>query len=81
MLTVRVGPDGRILVPVELRRELGLQPGMPLVARVEDDRLVLERRETVLRRLQSLFGAIPEGVSLADELVAERRREAEREAE
>jgi AbrB family looped-hinge helix DNA binding protein len=81
MLTVTVGPDGRILVPVELRRTLGLQPGTRLVARVEDDRLVLERREVVLRRLQAQFEAIPPGVSLVDELIADRRREAEREAE
>jgi AbrB family looped-hinge helix DNA binding protein len=81
MLTVTVGPDGRILVPVALRRELGLMPGTPVIARVEDDRLVLESRDAVLRRLQARFASIPEGVSLADELIAERRREAEREAE
>jgi len=80
MLTVTVGPDGRILVPVELRRTLGLQPGTRLVARVEDGRLVLEGREVVLRRLQAQFEAIPPEVSLVDELIAERRREAERES-
>lgn len=80
MVTVTVGPDGRILVPVELRRTLGLLPGTPLVARIEDDHLILERREVVLRRLQAQFEAIPPTVSLADELIADRRREARRDA-
>jgi len=80
MLTVRFGPDGRVLVPVELRRELGASPGEPLVARVVDRQLVIERREDALRRVQRRFAGIPAGVSLADELIADRRREAERDA-
>ena len=81
MLTVTVGPDGRILVPVELRRTLGLQPGTRLVARIKDERLILERRDVILRRLQERFAVIPPGVSLVEELLAERRHEAEREAD
>jgi AbrB family looped-hinge helix DNA binding protein len=80
MMTVTVGPDGRILVPVELRRQLGLAAGMPLVARVEDQRLVLERREVVLERLRAQFRNVPSGVSLTDELIADRRREARRDS-
>ncbi len=81
MLTTKMGPDGRVLVPVELRRELSLGPGETLVARVEDERLILESREAILRRVQKRFlDAIPRDVSLADELIADRRREAEREA-
>jgi AbrB family looped-hinge helix DNA binding protein len=80
MLTTKVGPDGRILVPVELRRELSLAPGETLVVRVEDERLILESREAILRRVQDRFvGKIPRNVSLADELIMDRRREAERE--
>jgi AbrB family looped-hinge helix DNA binding protein len=79
MLTTKVGPDGRILVPVELRRELGLKAGDPIVARAEDGRLVIESRDAVVRRLQSSFDVVPHSVSLVDELVADRRAEAERE--
>lgn len=78
MLTVRFGPDGRVLVPVELRRALGVTPGEALVARVVDRQLVIERREDALHRLQGRFAGIPAGVSLADELIADRRREVER---
>ena len=49
--------------------------------RQEDDRLVLEKAEAIERRLKALFAHIPPHVSLADELIAERREEATREAE
>ncbi len=75
-----MGPDGRVLIPVELRRELTLGPGETLVARVEDDRLVLQSRDAMLRLVQERFrAAIPRDVSLADELIEERRRQAARE--
>ena len=77
MLTVRFGPDGRVLVPVELRRALGAAPGEPLVARVTDRQLVIERREDALRRVQGRFASIPPTVDLAQELIDDRRREVE----
>jgi hypothetical protein len=40
---------------------------------VEGQRLVLEKREAVLRRLLQRFERVPAEVSLADELIAERR--------
>ena len=76
---VAVGPQGRLVVPAELRRELGFAPGDTLIATVEDGRLVLQKRETVLRRLRQRFAHIPAGVSLADELISERRAESRRE--
>lgn len=53
--------------------------GEPLVARVDDGRLILERRADVLRRAQDRFAAVTPGVSLVDELLAERRAEVARE--
>lgn len=76
-MTLKVGPDGRVLIPADLRRRLELTPGTQLVPRVEGDRLILERRDAVLSRLQERFGAIPGDVSLVDELLADRAREAE----
>lgn len=67
------------MIPADVRRELHLEPGETLVVRVERDRLVLERPHAALARLQSAFKqAVPDGVSLVDELLAERRAEAER---
>jgi AbrB family looped-hinge helix DNA binding protein len=70
-----------VVIPAELRRELGIEPGETLMARVESGRLVLERRGEILSRLRSeLREAIPPETSMVDELLAERRREARREA-
>lgn len=80
MLTVRFGPDGRVLVPVELRRALGATPGEPLVARVVERQLVIERRADALRRVQGRFAKLPDGVSLAQELIEDRRRETDAES-
>jgi hypothetical protein len=64
-----------------MRRALEIGPGETLMAHVEDDRLVLERRERILQRLRDeLRGSVPAGVSMVDELIAERRAEARREA-
>ncbi len=65
-------------MPVELRRELGVVAGEALVARVQDGRLVIERRADVLVRLQARFAGVPPGVSLVDELLADRRGDLER---
>ena len=76
---VSVGPQGRLVIPSEIRHKLKIGPGDVLVAVVEGDRLVLEKREAVLQRLRRRFAHIPQGVSLADELIAERRIESRRE--
>ena len=77
---MHVGPQGRLVIPARLRRAFRLETGETLVARVEEDRLVLERPWSALGRLQRAFSdAVPEGVSLVDELLAERRAEVRRE--
>jgi AbrB family looped-hinge helix DNA binding protein len=78
---IRVGPQGRLVIPAPLRRTLGIDPGDTLVIRLEDNRLVLEKRETILARLRDRFRRVPPEVSLADELIRERREEVRREAE
>jgi len=50
-----------------------------LSARVEENRLVLEKREHILARLKARFRAVPQSVGLADELIEQRRTEARRE--
>ncbi|HEX4498935.1 MAG TPA: AbrB/MazE/SpoVT family DNA-binding domain-containing protein [Thermoanaerobaculia bacterium] len=76
---ISVGPQGRLVIPSEIRRELGIAPGDVLIAMVDDQRLVLVKREAVLQRLRRRFAHIPTGISLADELIAERRAESKRE--
>jgi AbrB family looped-hinge helix DNA binding protein len=66
-----------VVIPAELRKALNLRAGDRLVARREGDGLVLERRAAVEKRLQDRFRGIPGDVSLVDELLEERREEAD----
>jgi len=79
MHRVTIGPQGRLVVPVELRRELGIEPGDQLVAFVEEGKLIVQTREETIRELHAMFEGV-EG-SMSDELIRERREEARREAE
>jgi AbrB family looped-hinge helix DNA binding protein len=74
-LPVRLGPQGRIVVPAELRRELDLEEGTELAIRSDGRRLILEPRGEVLRRLRRRFADVDD-VSLAAELAADRAEEA-----
>lgn len=79
---LRVGADGSITVPAALSEALGLTEGDVLYARVQDGEIHLLTRMAVTRRVQALVRQfVPEGVSLVDELIADRRREVEAERE
>lgn len=74
---VSVGPKGRVVIPAEIRRELGIHEGSELVALVEGEAVVFVPRSAVKRRLRSIFAEMT--TSLRDELIADRRRAAVRE--
>ena len=74
---VRLGEDGRIVIPAAARRELGLTPGQTLVLESDGDTLLIRTGDAVLRDTQGYFRrfAAP-GVSVVDDLIADRRAEA-----
>jgi len=74
---IRVQAQGRVVIPAGLRQAMQLREGDQLLARLDDGRLILERRADVRRRLMALFK--PEEASPVDELLDERRAEADRE--
>jgi AbrB family looped-hinge helix DNA binding protein len=78
----KVGPGGRVLVPAEVRQELGVKEGDMLLASICDGELRLISITTAIRRAQeSLRKYIPDGgPSAVDELIAERRRENEKDS-
>jgi AbrB family looped-hinge helix DNA binding protein len=79
---VRLGPEGRIVIPAAFRESLGLKEGDVLFARLEEGEIVLLTPEAAMLRAQAIVRQfVPEGVSLVEELLEERRREAKREAE
>ena len=80
---IKIESNGRILLPLALRRELGVENGGTLQLEVEEDGLVLRTRRQMARRAQTLvreFLGDYKG-NLVDELSADRREEARGEEE
>lgn len=77
---VTIGQGGRLVIPAQYREALRLKKGDVVILRIEEGELRLTTPELALRRAQALVRQfIPANRSLADELIAERRREARRE--
>ena len=77
----RALPDGSVRLPPALAAELAAAPGEVLVAVPQDGGLWIATRKVSRARAQALVRKyVPDGVSLVDDLLAERRRETEREA-
>lgn len=79
VLEVHLGAQGRVVIPAPLRKKLGVDEGDTLLAHVDEGRIVLEKAESVKRRLKARFSTLGKKTSLADELIADRRVEARRE--
>ncbi len=80
---ITVGASGRVVIPASFREALGLKEGDRLMAFLVDGQIELLTPEMGMSRAQNRVAAmgIPADVSLVDELIAERRREAAAELE
>ena len=79
---LKIGPGGRVVVPVDMREALGVEEGDTLIARVTDGELRLMSPKSAIRRAQArVLAGIPVASrgNVVDEFIAERRREALRE--
>ena len=76
---LRIGAQGRLVLPSAMRRALDIKQGDELAARIEGRRIVLEPRGELLRRMQEELRSARGKRSLVDELITERRRDAVRE--
>ncbi len=72
---VVMGDRGRLVIPVELRERVGMSEGRPLVLVETDAGVVLLTREQLTARVRADLS----GVSLVDELLADRRAESSEE--
>jgi AbrB family looped-hinge helix DNA binding protein len=78
--SVRITEGGRIVIPAEFRRALGLNVGDELLLRLEDGELRLFTLEQGIKRAQETYRRyVPADRDLVDELIKERHAEAERE--
>jgi len=79
---VKIGDRGRLVLPAPVRDSLGLEDGSQLLLYLDESNasVRLERARDVARSGCGMF-ADDSGRSLVDELLAERRAEAEHDAE
>jgi AbrB family looped-hinge helix DNA binding protein len=78
---VVVGDRGRVVLPSEIRLELGLKPGSKLLLSAEKDGSLRLRpyRSVADQNRGMLVGVAPVSESMVEELLAERHQEAKRE--
>lgn len=79
-IVARLGESGRIVIPAEYRKALGVRAGDELILSLEEGAVrILTPREGIRRAQAAVRSRVPPGRSLADELIAERRQESRRE--
>lgn len=80
MYSMKMSEGGRVVIPAEIRKTLGINDGDIVLWELVDGEARLTTKRERMRRAQALVRQyVPEGVSLVDELVAERRAGFERE--
>jgi AbrB family looped-hinge helix DNA binding protein len=74
--TIRISRGGRIVIPAKVRKRLGLEVGTKVVLAVEGDHATIMNAKAARRRARQLVRRhVKPGVSLSEELMAERRCE------
>ena len=79
-IKTKIAEGGRVVVPAKYRKALDLKPGDDVILVLEDGEVRITTLPRVIQRAQEIVRRyIPEGRSLVDELIRERRDEAARE--
>jgi AbrB family looped-hinge helix DNA binding protein len=77
---LRINENGRVVIPASFRKALGINPGDEVLLRLEDDELrITTMKHRIARAQRQVRKYVKPGVSLVDELIAERREAAKRE--
>ena len=76
-IPARLGAQGRLVLPSEVREAVRLRTGDRLLVVVEEDGILLLTPAQGARRAQAIVRRhVPQGRDLVEELLEERRREA-----
>ena len=79
-IRLRLNANGRVVIPASVRKALGVEAGDELILEKKDDVFVLTTQQHRIQRAQQRAKAhVAAGASLADELIAERRKAAKSE--
>ncbi|MCC4300097.1 AbrB/MazE/SpoVT family DNA-binding domain-containing protein [Aurantimonas coralicida] len=74
--------NGRVVLPSELRKSLGLTKGDKVMIEAEGDQVILTTARLRRKRAQAIAKRYAQpGISVVEEFLAEKRVEAEREIE
>ncbi len=74
-MELHIGSKGRLVVPASLRRELRLKPGDTVIAHAKNDKLILEKKAALAKRLKGSLKGAGKG-SAVEQLISERRKQA-----
>jgi AbrB family looped-hinge helix DNA binding protein len=76
----KIGEGGRLVIPSDFRKALGVEAGDEVVLVLEEGSLRVMTPKEGIRRAQELVRRyVPEGHRLSEELIEERRKESRRE--
>jgi AbrB family looped-hinge helix DNA binding protein len=76
----KITEGGRIVIPAEYRKRLGLKVGDPVTISIVDNQVHILPRSVGINRAKALVrNHVPKGRSLVKELIEDRRREASNE--
>jgi AbrB family looped-hinge helix DNA binding protein len=79
-ILTKLGEGGRLVIPAEYRKALGIDTGDELVLMLEDRSLRVLTPQEGIRRAQALVRSyIPKGRRLSEELIRDRREEGQSE--
>ena len=77
---VKVIEGGKLVIPAAMRRELGIAAGDTVLVDVDDGELRVRSLAQGIARAHEIVRQFrTPGISMTDELIADRRRESERE--
>jgi AbrB family looped-hinge helix DNA binding protein len=79
---LKMAENGRVVIPAEFRKALGLAAGGEIILRWEDNELrISTMKQNIERAQRHARRYLKPGVSIVDEFIADRREAAKRELE
>ncbi|MCG8358672.1 MAG: AbrB/MazE/SpoVT family DNA-binding domain-containing protein [Kiloniellales bacterium] len=80
-VVTRLAPGGRVVIPAQYRKALHLDEGDRVLICLENEEIRITSLMAPIRHAQEIVRRhVPEGVSLSEELINERRLESQRES-
>ncbi len=75
-IKTKISEGGRVVIPSEYRKQLGLEIGDEVIIQLVDGEMKIFTLEQAVKRAQEIVRQyIPDGRRLSDEFLEERRRE------